>query len=103
MADISDVDANFPVLALLTNAQRIVEVLGVLGVDGASEDLAEVLTARYLLRSNARLNLLGGLLDMLGIVVRQTILCKDGVHLYIVVALFAQHVDDLTDNVLRLL
>ena len=103
MADVSDVDANLPKLAFLTNAQRIVEVLGILRVDGAGEDVAEVLTTGYLLWRDAWLYLLGSLLDVMGILIRQTILCQDGVHLYVVVALLAQHVDDFTDNVLRFL
>ena len=83
--------------------QRIVEVLGVLGVDGAGKDLAEVLAALDFLRRDARINLLGSILDGFRILVRQTILRQDSVHLHVVVALLAQHVNDLTDHVLRVL
>ena len=80
-----------PVLKLL-DRQRVVEVLGVLRVDGAGEGVAEVLAfgivfGRYLSR-----NLLGSLLHVLRILIRQAVLCKDSVHLDVVVASLAQHV-----------
>ena len=66
--------------------QCIVEVLGILGVDGTGKHLAEVLATGYLLRGDAWINLLGCLLYMLGIGIGQSILRKDGMHLDIIIA-----------------
>ena len=93
---------DFPMLALLSDGQRIVEVLGILRIDGAGKDIAEILTAPDFLRGNARINLLGSLLHILRILIRQTVLRQDGVHLDGVVALFSEHVNHLANHVLRL-
>ena len=87
---------------MLADAQCIIEVLGILGVDGTGEHVAHVLAATDFLFRDARLYLLGSLLDILRIFVWQAVLRQDGVHLHIVVALLAQHVDDLPHDVLRL-
>ena len=50
---------------------------------------------------DARVYLLGSILDVLGILVRQSVLCQYGVHLHVIVALLAQYVDDFADDVLR--
>ena len=93
-------DADLPQLACLPDAQRIVEVFGVLRVNGAGEHLAEVLTTLDLLLRDARVYLLGSILDILRILVRQPILCQDGMHLDIIVALLTQDINDLAYNVL---
>ena len=102
--DIGDMHAHLPKTAIqLADGEGIVEVLGILGVDGTGEDIAEVLTAGNLFRRDTWLYLLGSLFDMLRIAVWQTILRQDGMHLHIVVALLAQYVNDLTNEILRLL
>ena len=95
VADISYMDTYFVELATcrlaleLTERQGIIEVLGIFGVDGTSPHVSEVLTALDFLGSDARFNLVGSLLHVLGIPVRQSVLRQDGVHLHVVVALLA--------------
>ena len=103
VADVGNVHTDLPQLTLLPDAQRIVKILGILGVNGTGEDIAEVLAALDFLLCDARINLLGSVLHMLRILVRQPILSQDGMHLHIVVALLAQNVNHLADNVLRVL
>ena len=103
VADIGDMHANLPQLALPADAERIVKVLGVLRVNGAGEDVSEVLAALDFLFRDARIYLLCGILDIFRILVRKAILRQDGMHLDVVVALLTQHVDNLSDDVLRLL
>ena len=83
-------------------AERIVEVLGVTGVDGEGEHVAEVLAALEVGCRDVGIDLASGLLHLLRILIGQAVLGQDGVHLDVVVALLAQHVDDLADEVLRL-
>ena len=103
MAHVGNMYTHLPELAHLADTECIVEVLGVLRVDGTGPDVAHIQASADLLRCDARLDLLGSLLDILRVFVGQPVLRQDGVHLHIVVALLAQHVDDLTDDVLRVL
>ena len=100
MADVGDVYAYFPQLSFLLDTEGIVEVFGILGVDGAGPNIAEVLTTADFLRCDTRFYILCGILHSFWILVRQTILCENGVHLHIVVAFLSQYVDDLADDVL---
>ena len=87
MRNIGNMHTNLPQLALFADAQCIIEVLGILGVNGTGKHLAEVLATSNLLGGDARIYLLGSLFHMLGIGIGQSILCKDGMHLDIVIAL----------------
>ena len=92
--------ANLPQLSFFLDTERIIKVLGIFRINSASKYVAEVLTATDFLRRDAGINLLGSVLNLFGILVRQTVLRQDGVHLHIVVALFAQDVDYLTNDIL---
>ena len=75
VGDIGDMYADFPKATVeLTDGEGIVEVLGILGVDGTGEDVAEVLAAVDLLLSDSSINLLSSLLDILRILIWQVIL-----------------------------
>ena len=94
-------DAYLPMLANLADGESIVEVLGILGVDGAGEDITEVLTTGNLFGRDLGVDLLGGVFHLLGIFIGQTILGQDGVHLDVVLALLAKDVDNLANDLLR--
>ena len=100
MRNIGNVDAHLPqsVLKLLYR-QSVVEVLGIFRVDGACECVAEVLALGIVLGSDFGRNLLGSLLHILGIFIRQTVLCENSVHLDIVVARFTQYVNHLANHI----
>ena len=103
VADICDMHAYLPQPALhLTDTQGIIEILGILGVDGAGEHVAEVLTPGYLLRGDGSIDLLGSLLHVLRILIRQVVLCEDGVHLSIVLPCLAKNINNGSDDVLML-
>ena len=69
-------------------------------VDGEGGHLAEVLTTGYLFGSNIGRQLLSRLLYLLRIGVGQSVLCQDGVHLGIVLALLTQYVHYLANRTL---
>src|SRR3712207_2890593 len=85
------------------DGEGVVEVLGVAGIDGAGEHLAEVLAlVKVFLRYLAGY-LLGGFLHGLGVFIGQSVLGEDGVHLDVVVARLSQDVDDFADGALAFL
>ena len=95
--------AHFPqAVAGRADGEGIVKVLGVVRVDGEGEHVAEVLAACDFFGRDARLELFGGILHSLGIVVGQSEFGQDGVHFGIVLSLPAQDVDHLSDGALRL-
>ena len=104
MADIGNMytDLILPI-GDLTNTQRVVEVFGIFGVDGTGEHFTEVLTTTNLLWGDARIYFLSSLFNMLRIFVRESVLCQDGMHLHIVVALLTQHVNHFAHDVLGIL
>ena len=104
MAHVGYVYAYLPksVLKLLYR-QRVVEVLGVLRVDGAGESVAEVLAFGVVFGCNLSRNLLGSLLHVLRILVRQAVLCKYCVHLNVVVASLAKYVHHLAYHIAMVL
>ena len=79
--------------------QCVVEVLGVVRVDGAREGLPEVLPLLQILLCYLARYLVGGVLHSLGILVGQSVLCEDGVHLDVVVARRTEHVCHLSYHV----
>ena len=104
MCYVSNVDTNFPnAFAYLTNRQGIVEILGIFGVNRASEHLPEVFSFSQILWGNLATNSLCGVFNCLWILVRQAVLRQDGVHLRIVIASLAQHVDNLSYDVFMIL
>ena len=101
VAHVGNVDTYLPqALAQLLYGQGVVKVFGVVRVYGAGERLAEIFAFSLVLRRDLAGDLVGGLLHVLRILVRQAILCEDGVHLHIVVACRSEHVDDLAHDVL---
>ena len=94
---------DLPQFTLFANRQRIIKVLGILRVDGTGKHIAKILTALYLLFRNTRFYLLCRILDSLRILVGQTVLRQNSVHLHIVVALLTQNVNNLTHDILRVL
>jgi hypothetical protein len=103
MAHIGDVHADLiePVVKLL-DREGVVEVLGILRVDGAGPRIAEVLTLSHILVSDLARNLIGSILHFLRILVRQAVLCENSVHLHIVVARLSKYIHYLADNILVL-
>ena len=97
---VGDVNAHLPESVLeLSDGERVVEVLCILRVNGAGEDIAEVLALGVVLRRYLRRNLLGSLLHVLRILIRQAVLREDGVHLHVVVASLSEHVDNFANHV----
>ena len=92
--------ANLPKFALLANRQSIIKILGILRVDGTGKNITEVLATLDFLFGNTWIYLLSSILYGLRILVRQTILCEDSMHLNIVVAFLTQNVDNLTHDIL---
>ena len=72
-------------------------------VDGKGGDVAEVLALPVVLLRYGRVDLLRRILHVLRIFVWQVVLCEDGIHLRIVVASLAEHVNHLADHVLVVL
>ena len=68
---VSNVDTNFPnAFAYLTNRQGIVEILGIFGVNRASEHLPEVFSFSQILWGNLATNSLCSVFNSLWILVR---------------------------------
>ena len=84
----------------LPETQGIVEVLGIAGVDGEGQHVAEILTPLHVGRRDVTADVGGSILDVLRISVRQVELGKNGMHLRLVVAGAPQHLHDLADRVL---
>ncbi len=104
MRHVGDMHAHLPqVVAKLTYGQRIIKVLCIFRVYGECGNITEVLTLLVVLLRNLTRNLVGSLLYLLRIFIRQTVLREYGVHLHIVVARLAENVNHLTDDVLVLL
>ena len=68
-------------------------------VDGAGPHVAEVLTLRQILLDDLPADLLRGLLHFLRVLVRQAVLCQNGVHLGSIITLTTQNVDHLAHHV----
>ena len=104
VTDIGNMDAYFPqALTCCTQRQGIVEVFGILGVDGAGEHVTEVFTTGNFIGSDTRFYLLGSILYSLRIFIRQSVLCQDSVHLHVIITFLTQHVNHFTHNILRFL
>ena len=86
--------------ACRANRERIVKVLCVHWVNCECGDVTEVLTLCYLFLGYVCRQLGSGLLDSLGVLVRQAIFGQDGVHLGIVLSALAKYVNDLAHGVL---
>ena len=104
MGHVGNVNTHFPQTRLeRTDGERIVEVLGILRVDGKGGDFAEVLAFGIVFRSDDVRYLFGGLFHGLGIYIRQSELGQDGVHLGVVVTGLSQDVHYLSDRILGIL
>ena len=98
---VGDVNAHLPQAAVkAADGERVVKVLGVAGVDGAGEHVAVVLAHGQVAGGDVGADLRGGVLHVLRIPVRQAVLGQDGVHLRVVLARPAEHVDHLAHHVL---
>ena len=103
MAHVGDMHTDLvEAIVELLDREGVVEVLGILRVDGAGPRVAEVLTLRHILIGYLTRDLLSSILHAFRVLIRQSVLRKDGVHLHIVVARFSEDVHDLTDDVLML-
>ena len=93
--------AHFPHALLTGGSHRkgVVEVLGVVGVDGEGEHIAEILAPRYFGFADAVADVFGLALHVLGIFVWQVIFGQYGMHLGIVFALVPQHIDHFAHRV----
>ena len=95
--------AHFPLSVFqLSDRKCIVKVLRVAWVYRTSPYVTEVFTFRIVLCCNLSTYLLGSILDTFRILIRQSILCKDGVHLYIIVTSFTQDVHHFAHKVLMI-
>ena len=103
VAHVGDMHADLikPVVELL-DRECVVEVLGILRVDGAGPRVAEILTLRHILVGDLTRDLLSSVLHPLRVLVRQSVLSQDGVHLHIVVTRLSEHVHDFTNDALML-
>ena len=97
--DVGDVDAYFVEVVLLSDRQGIVVVLGIVWVDGAGPHIAEVLALGKVFLGDHTTDFLRCFLHLLRVLIGQAILCEDGMHLGIVLALAAEDVDDLAHHV----
>lgn len=86
----------------LSNRQCIVEVLGVVRVDGKGRYVAEVLASGNFLGRDVGRECLGRLFHLFGIFVGQSVLRQYGVHFGIVLALFTQNVHYLANGAFRI-
>ena len=103
MRYVGDVHAHFPQPASqAADGQGVVEVLGVLGVDGEGGDVAEVLATGYFLGGDFVGNLVGRCLHVFRIIIRQAKLCQDGVHFCVVFPRPSQDIYHLSNGVFRL-
>ena len=101
VAHVGNVNAHFPQpLAEGADGERVVEVLGVVRVDGEGGHGAEVLPPGYIFGTDVGLQRLCCFLHLLRVDVGQAVLRQDGVHLGVVLPLAAQDVDDLSDGAL---
>ena len=100
MRHIGNVHAHFPQARLeLPDGQRVVEVLGIAGVDGEGHHVPAILPFGIVFRGNLGRNLLGGRLHINRISIGQAVLGENGVHLGGVVARLAQHIDHLAERI----
>ena len=89
MRHIRDMHSNFPpTIAKRFDAQGIVKVLGIDGVDGEGQRVAEVATLCNLLRVQGLWNGLRFFFDRLGEGVRQSIFMQNRMYLGIVITPF---------------
>ncbi len=87
----------------LTERQGIIKVLGILWINGESEDITEVLATTNLLLGDASINMFGSLLNSLGIGIGQSVFSQNSVHLGIILASTSQDIDNLTNGILAIL
>ena len=98
---VGNVHAYLPELvAQFAYRQRVVEVFCVARVYGECSHFAEVLALVVVLLGNLARYLVGGFLHALRVLVWQSVLGEYCIHLDVVVALFAQYVDNLAYDVL---
>ena len=75
-----------------------IEIFGILRVDSAGEYLSEVLTFLVVLFCDFARNLVGSILYVFRIFIRQSVLCEDRVHFYIIVTHLSEDVNNFTDR-----
>ena len=102
VAHVGDVYADLPAVAHGAYGECVVEVLGIVGVDGECGDGAEVLAAGNLLGGDAGVNLVGYTLHLFGVGIGQSVFRQDGMHLGVVLALVAEDVHHFSGGALCL-
>ncbi len=100
VAHIGDMDTYLPEIIYLSDREGIVEVLGILGVDGAGKHIAEILTPADLLLSDGSIDFLSSFLHILRILIGQVVLGQDGMHLGIVVARLSEDINYGANDIL---
>ena len=100
VGNVGYVHAHFPQAVVeAAYGQRVVEVLGVAGVDGAGEHVAEVFALGHVVGRYFAAYLLGRVFHGFRILVGQAVLGEDGVHFHVVVARWAEHVGHFANHV----
>ena len=95
-AHIGDVDAEeVGAVRLFLDVDAVVEVLGVVAVDGDDGEVAAVAAALVLIGRGVLLDVIRSVLHVLGELLREVVLAHDGEHVDARVALLAEHLDDL--------
>ena len=95
-AHIGDVDAEeIGAVCLLLDVDAVVEVLGVIAVDGDDGEVAAVAAALVLIGRGVLLDVVRSVLHVLGELLREVVLAHDGEHVDARIALLAEHLDDL--------
>ena len=101
MGDVGNVYAHFPVaVGHGADGKGIVEILGILGVDGECGGVAEVLAASYFLGGDSCIDFVGGFLHVLRVFIGKTVLGENGVYLGVVFAGASEDVDHSAFGVL---
>ena len=89
-------DAHLEIAALQRpERKRVVEVLGIGRVDGKGKGLTEVATLRQISSRNLLGYLICRILNGLFKLIRKVELCKDGMHLRLIGARGAEHIDNM--------
>ena len=101
MRHVGNVYAHFPQSVFqFPDRERIIEVLCILRIYRTGPHVPEVFTLLEVLFRDFSTDFLGGLFHPFRILVRQSVLGKDGVHFHIIVTGFAQHIHHFAHKVL---
>ena len=103
MRHVGDVHSHLPESVVETSYREgIVKIFRIAWVDGTGEDIAEIFSFGNVFLRNLGRNFLRSLFHVGRILIWQSILGENGIHLGVVVALLTQNIDHLAKNVLVL-